>query len=161
MRLYRLAKTPFARDLTGEGARLKGGRWSPPGIAVIHTSESVALAAMELLVHIGSPRFFPGDLSLVEYDLAEGGTLLDIPMEDLPANWRQVPEPTELKTIGHQWAAEGIFLALRLPSAPVPYGKERNVLINPRHAEFAAKFRLVQIQPFDYDQRIKDVARRG
>ena len=38
-------------------------------------------------------------LYLVAYDLAEGGTLLDVPVEDLPANWRQVPEPAELKPI--------------------------------------------------------------
>jgi hypothetical protein len=31
---------------------------------------------------------------------------------------------------------------------------EKNVLINPRHPDFAAKFKLVAIHPFEYDKRL-------
>ena len=155
MLLYRLAKTAYARDMSGEGARIKGGRWSPPGIPVIHTSESAALAAMELLVHIGNPRFLPkGALSLIVYELAGNALLLDVPDADLPANWTAVPAPPELKAIGENWLAEERYLALCLPSAPMPFGTERNILVNPRHPDFNAQFRIVDIKSYDYDQRL-------
>jgi len=155
MLLYRLAKTAYAKDMSGEGARIKGGRWSPPGVPVIHTSESAALAAMELLVHIGNPRFLPkGALSLIVYELADNASLLDLPDTDLPANWNTIPAPPELKTIGENWLAAERYLALRLPSAPMPFGTERNMLVNPRHPDFSAQFRIVDINPYDYDQRL-------
>ena len=40
--------------MDGEGARLYGGRWNPPGIAAVYLAESRALAALEILVH--APR---------------------------------------------------------------------------------------------------------
>jgi RES domain-containing protein len=38
--------------LAGEGARLYGGRYNPPGIPAVYTSQSIALAVLEILVHI-------------------------------------------------------------------------------------------------------------
>ncbi len=48
---YRIARRPYA-GLTGEGARLYGGRFNPPGIPAVYTSQSIALAVLEILVHI-------------------------------------------------------------------------------------------------------------
>jgi RES domain-containing protein len=155
MRLYRLGKTIYAKDLTGEGARIMGGRWSPPGISVIHTSQAASLAAMEFLVHLGNPRFIPrGAISMTVYDLADDAALYDLADDDLPGNWNDTPAPPELQAIGRKWATDGSCLALRLPSVPVPVGVEKNVLINPRHPDFAAKFKLVEIHPFEYDKRL-------
>ena len=39
-------------DLPGEGARLYGGRYNPPGIPAVYSSESIALALLEILVHV-------------------------------------------------------------------------------------------------------------
>jgi RES domain-containing protein len=38
--------------LTGEGARLYGGRFNPPDIPAVYSSQSIALAVLEILVHI-------------------------------------------------------------------------------------------------------------
>ena len=38
----------------GEGARLYGGRWNSPGRPAVYTSGSLALAALEVLVHLKS-----------------------------------------------------------------------------------------------------------
>jgi RES domain-containing protein len=51
MILYRFAHRKFAKDLSGTGARLKGGRWNPPGIPVIYTSENISLALLEILAN--------------------------------------------------------------------------------------------------------------
>jgi RES domain-containing protein len=48
---YRVVRRPYA-GLTGEGARLYGGRFNPPGIPAVYTSQSIALALLEILVHI-------------------------------------------------------------------------------------------------------------
>lgn len=37
---------------SGEGARLFGGRWNSPGTSAVYTSESIALAALEICVHL-------------------------------------------------------------------------------------------------------------
>ena len=43
-----------ARAFDGEGARLHGGRWNSPGTRVAYASDSIALAALEVLAHLQS-----------------------------------------------------------------------------------------------------------
>jgi len=50
--LYRLARKPYAADLTGGGARKVGGRCNPPGTAAVYTAEHISLAVLEALVHL-------------------------------------------------------------------------------------------------------------
>ena len=46
MIVYRFAHPKFAHDLSGTGARLKGGRWNTAGTPVIYTSECISLALL-------------------------------------------------------------------------------------------------------------------
>lgn len=50
-RIVKARSAPTAFD--GEGAGLDGGRWNSPGSAVVYTGGSAALAALEVLVHLG------------------------------------------------------------------------------------------------------------
>ena len=52
MRLYRIGKSKYSKDLTGEGAKLNGGRWNHEGIACIYTAESYALCLLEYSVRV-------------------------------------------------------------------------------------------------------------
>ncbi|MBK7637232.1 MAG: RES family NAD+ phosphorylase [Saprospiraceae bacterium] len=54
MEVYRICRSKYSNDLSGEGAKLYGGRWNRPGIAALYTSESRALALLELIVHFNS-----------------------------------------------------------------------------------------------------------
>ncbi len=52
MRLYRFCRKRRANDLSGTGAKLVGGRWNSPGVAMLYTSENGALAFAEYWVHV-------------------------------------------------------------------------------------------------------------
>ena len=45
-----------AHAFDGEGARLYGGRWNSPGRPAVYTAGSLALAALEVLVHMQSRK---------------------------------------------------------------------------------------------------------
>ncbi len=153
MRLYRITPGRFAHDMTGKGARLYGGRWSPPGIPVIHTAESVALATLEFLVHQASLSALPRDIRLVTFELDDSSSITTLPLAELPPNWDHYMPPASVQEIGHAWASAAESVALRVPSAVIPQGVERNVLVNPRHPDFN-RFQLVEIAPFRFDERI-------
>ena len=44
-------RRPYA-DLLGEGATIYGGRFNPPGVPAVYTSQHIALAVLEILVYI-------------------------------------------------------------------------------------------------------------
>jgi hypothetical protein len=50
MRLWRIGSA-LHQVWSGEGARLKGGRWNQPGTLAIYAATSHASAALEILVH--------------------------------------------------------------------------------------------------------------
>ncbi|MDO8714469.1 MAG: RES family NAD+ phosphorylase [Polynucleobacter sp.] len=73
--VWRITTRRFADSaLTGEGARLFGGRWNRPGQSVVYTAESRSLALLELLVqddhlrahYVLIPAYLPHNVS-VEY----------------------------------------------------------------------------------------------
>ena len=50
---WRITKAQHAHTAyDGEGARLAGGRWNKIGIPMIYTADSLALAALEIMVHL-------------------------------------------------------------------------------------------------------------
>ena len=126
--------------LDGEGSRLHGGRWNSERVSVVYTSSTLALAALEYLVHV--------DIEDVPDDLVT--MAIDVP-DDLPPDWNQVLDHPACARIGDQWAAKGTVLLLLVPSAVVP--EESNVLINPDHPR-AGDVRMVSIRPFAFDSRL-------
>lgn len=55
IRSWRLVQADYAAHaFDGEGARLYGGRWNSPGQCAVYTAGSLALAALEVLVHLKS-----------------------------------------------------------------------------------------------------------
>ena len=148
MRLFRIAEEQFAADLTGEGARLYGGRWNPKGIPMIYTAESVALAALEVLIRLSAPKHY----SRVVYELPDTASCEELSIAALPANW-QLPYPNiYLIDLGKRWAQEKRSLLLRVPSAVV-CGEGWNYMINPLHAEFGS-VSIADSSPFAYDSRL-------
>ena len=85
---YRTAEEQFARDLSGDGARTYGGRWNSKGTPLIYTSESVALAALEVLVRTSTPKHF----CRVIYQVPDSASIESIAVTELPNNWL-IPHP--------------------------------------------------------------------
>ena len=52
MRVFRIAKKQYLKDLSGEGSRLFGGRWNKKGMAMLYFSDSLSTSLLEVLVHM-------------------------------------------------------------------------------------------------------------
>ena len=149
MLLYRIAKTRYAQDLSGTGARLFGGRWNPKGQAVLYTSENRALAALAFLVHLEATAP-PEDYSLLTISVPDGLEQIVYSAADLPAGWSDYPYKISVQ-IGKKWLKEGKALLLKVPSTIIE--QEYNVLLNPLHPAFL-QVRLLAIDPFGFDARL-------
>lgn len=147
--LYRVSRSKYARDLSGEGARLGGGRWNHKGTAIIYTAENRALAAMEAVVHMMSPDFLRGR-KMVSIGVPESIIPKEIDMASLPTDWRKYPPSFAVASLGANWATNGKSLLLRVPSAVIPH--EFNVLINPAHPDIKS-VKVVAVEDFVYDER--------
>lgn len=149
--VWRITRRPYAeRAFDGEGARLYGGRWNRPGEAVVYTSESLSLAALEYFVQL-DPDTAPGDLVAVAAELPPGLEIRALDPADLPAGWRSYPAVEALQELGTAWVRAGETAALSVPSAVIP--RERNLLLNPAHPALAA-LRALPPEPFSFDPRM-------
>ena len=150
---WRLAAPEFAGSvqqlLSGEGARLYGGRWNSPGVGAVYLGNSLALASIELLVHLRSidvleayckmPVFIPESL------------VLHLDSALLPADWAASEGRRGTRAIGDEWLRRGESAVLQVPSAVV--AGETNFILNPTHADFAA-IKAGAITEFRFDARL-------
>ena len=147
-RLTRKAHTD--QPISGEGARLYGGRWNHIGVPIAYTAESLSLAVLEYLVNL-SISDLPDDLFSIRIKVPDELAKTELAVDDLPANWRSFPAPEVLKDIGSDWANEAKTPVLLLPSVVIP--GERNCLINPKHT-LARRIVADRIEPFALDDRL-------
>jgi RES domain-containing protein len=149
--LWRIAATTskyVADDMSGTGAKNTGGRWNSVGKAVIYSSESIALAVHETVVHTRS-----GGLPLNRYLVR-----LDVP-DDVwaarqvlapPGGWNALPAGMTSVQAGDSWLSRKVSALLVVPSVIVP--EESNVLINPLHLD-AARIAATVTRKWRYDAR--------
>jgi RES domain-containing protein len=148
MKLWRLCRAPF-QELDGEGARLHGGRWNSEGIPVVYLSTTLALAAVEYLVHL-DVRVAPKDLVAMELEAPDDISREEVDVGRLPADWSAVSDHPRCVDLGDDWARRGEAALLFVPSAVIPNGW--NVLLNPFHAESARI--TYTVEPFVFDRRL-------
>jgi RES domain-containing protein len=150
MQIWRICRERFADEaFSGIGARRFGGRWNSPGVPMVYASSSLALAAIELFVHL-EPNQQPGDLVSIAAQLPKGEPAKRLHSHHLPANWwaDDLEKPREL---GDRWIREKSSLAIEVPSAALRM--EWNVLVNPLHPD-VARIKVEAIQPFHFDARM-------
>ena len=149
---WRIANAKYSSNLfDGEGARLFGGRWTSPGVAVVYTAESAALATLELLVHLGTSAVLSSYV-LATASFAEG-LVSEVKRSDLPPNWRSYPAPPALQLMGDRWFRAAASAVLQMPSVVIE--TEFNYLLNPQHKDFRS-IRITVPEPFQMDVRLVD-----
>ena len=148
--LYRLVATRWAATaLSGEGARLYGGRWNSIGYPLVYLSSSRSLCALESLVHLTSLGSRKKQFSFLEVSIAKSMVqTLSVP---LPTDWRLEPPVTSTMQLGDNWLQKGSSLALQVPSAVIP--EESNYLLNPLHKDFS-QITLSDPLKFRFDERL-------
>ena len=149
MQVWRIFPARF-RDsaFTGVGGLYAARRWNQLGIPMVYTATSRALAALEFFVNL-EPNDAPPDL------LIAGATIPDdrietLDLKELPRDWRALNN-TRCRVIGSEWATSLRSLALQVPSVVVD--GDSNVLLNPRHPEFA-RVKIGDTKPFRFDERL-------
>jgi RES domain-containing protein len=131
MLVYRISKTKHATDLTGEGARLNGGRWNHKLPPCIYTSETRALALLEYSVNTNI-QDIPRSLSITTIEIPDVH-VLRLTTDDLPSDWKDSPAPSATKDFGTELLMSMSHAVIEIPSAEMQ--EEFNYLLNPRHKE--------------------------
>jgi RES domain-containing protein len=146
VRIWRITATKHIDTVfSGVGGLYTSGRWHPQGYKISYTSESLALASLEVFVHSQSTSIPLACVSAIVPD--------DLPIlavTDLPANWQDVSAYPTLQKIGIDWLKAMEYPIMKVPSAVIPV--EYNYLINPDHP--ALELQPEQILKFQFDRRM-------
>lgn len=146
MKAWRLATTLYP-PLTGEGARLRGGRWNSPGVPLVYAASTLSLAVLEMLVHVRREEL-PEILASFEVSVPDDSVET---LTEVPNAWFRDPAQRQSRRFGDIWAHEARTLSLLVPSAVLP--SETNVLLNPLHPRFT-EVEVVSQTPFSLDPRL-------
>ena len=117
---------------------------------MVYAAGSLALAALELLVHVDKDMV-PSDLVQIEIDVPDTLKIRALRVKHLPSDWRSYPAPATLQRLGDDWLGGQTTAVLRVPSAVIP--EAFNFILNPQHPE-AKKIRVVGTKRFAYDPRL-------
>jgi RES domain-containing protein len=148
---WRIAKARYQDDaFSGNGGLHSAGRWHLKGQSVVYTASSLALAALEVFVHLNRAQ---AGIRWVMFEIGipDGGAVEVQARARLPRAWRSEPPTASTMRIGTAWLRAGGSPALRVPSAIIP--AESNLLLNPLHPDFH-KLRLGRARPFEFDARL-------
>lgn len=137
--VWRLTSPAHAPGLDGEGARLWGGRWNSPGQPMVYCASSLALAVLEVFVHLPPAMRRPDALP----------PLVAVALE-VPGQFDTVAKG-DPRSLGDAFLAARAQLALWVPSAVVSL--ERNLLLNPLHPAMS-QVRVITQMPFALDPRM-------
>jgi len=148
--VWRLVATAHADSaFDGEGAARYTGRWNPRGVRMVYTADSLALATLELSVHLAGARVV---YTAIEVSI-DDELVADMSEGELTKGW--VTDTALTQHLGEQWARSFSSLALRVPSSLVDARSgECNVLISPAHPQHES---IEELQRFEVvlDERLQ------
>jgi RES domain-containing protein len=149
MKIFRIAKTEFC-DVSGEGAKLYGGRWNLPGHAVLYGSGTIASALLERLAV--DPELLAAEryllYSVMEFECPN--RLVTKPsLDELPEGWDAIPAQVPSQQFGTQLIRDGV-VCFAVPS--VVDKTSLNYVINTMVKEFGLL--KWKVYPLKLDRRI-------
>jgi RES domain-containing protein len=148
MNLFRFTSERYKDDLSGNGARLFGGRWNSKGLAAIYTSETVSLSLLEIFAHAVQYDDLK-EKFLMTLSAPDDISIYKIPFSKLRSSWQN--DIAYTRFIGDAFLRDNKYLLLQAPSAIIK--TEFNFMVNPGHKDFK-KIKLVSSELFDFDSRI-------
>ena len=153
MRIYRITPENYLENYQGLGASYRdGARWNRAGQPVLYFALSSATALLEMANYLPSPRLVPDTFRLGIYEIPNSLAAHTLPDTLLPADWAAFPYPISTQTIGGDWLDKSEEVGLLVPSAAVPQGLERIIVINPRH-QGSQYIQLIDSSPDLYNKR--------
>lgn len=152
MELFRLCSSRYqATAFSGVGASLAGGRWNYRGESVVYLGGTLALAALECLVHF-SHQTLPDDYVCLTVTVPKGIKIEAVDPASLAPDWWVEDPPVTTQALGSAWLKRNASLLLKVPSAIIP--SEFNYLLNPQHKDFG-KLHIAAPMKFRFDPRLK------
>ncbi len=149
MKIYRIVRSEYKDDLTGQGAFLYGGRWNSKGQYAVYAAEYISLAVLEIAVNYDRtqtrllPSFYLAEIYVPDHNIIE------IEQLALKQNWSTDMDYTQY--IGDQFLQSKSELALKIPSVVIP--EESNFLLNPMHPDFK-KISIENSREYGLDNRL-------
>jgi RES domain-containing protein len=148
VRIWRITSSEYISTVfSGKGGLYASGRWHPKGNKISYTSESLALASLEVFVSIETADI---PLVCVSAIIPDTIPILEITRDFLPVSWQEVSAYPILQEIGLKWLQAMEYPVLKVPSAIIPV--EYNYLINPEHPDL--KLQTEQVLEFQFDRRM-------
>ena len=151
MELFRIAQEKYAEDLSGNGARIYGGRWNSEGMFAVYTSSSRSLALLETLAHTPAKMLESKTYLLITIQIPDTIKPNRIELENLPSGWDAPDTRPVTKKRGDQFLRGKQGLLLAVPSILMP--EENNFVLNPLHTDMR-KARIVHKRKISFDRRV-------
>lgn len=147
----------FNEDLTlanlAFGSTMGPGRWHLPppfGQPVVYAASSRALAQLEKRVHANGVA--PIKQALIRLDLPDDASLQDAETDWLLDSPRWRADEGYTQSVGVQWLKSVASLGLWVPSFVEP--REKNLLLNPVHPQYATVRIEIEVLNFEFDPRL-------
>jgi RES domain-containing protein len=132
-----------ADAFSGFGAAHYPGRWNRLGVPAVYCCSSIALCALEVLVHTKSTQTL--ETKFVTFEVRIPADIIFPPHP--PKN---LPKLEQTREIGQQWIKDSQFTVMRVPSIIT---REPNYILNPLHPDFK-KIEIDPAKPFKFDLRL-------
>ncbi|MBM3416750.1 MAG: RES domain-containing protein [Bacteroidetes bacterium] len=150
MELFRITQEKYADDLSGNGARLYGGRWNSGGLFAIYTSSTRALALLETLAHAPAKMLDVKNYLLVTLSVPDSIKPELIEPAGLPAGWDAPDTRSVTKKLGDKFLRGKTGLLLAVPSVLVY--EEINYMLNPLHPDIR-RVKIIFKRRIQFDKR--------
>ncbi len=116
MMLFRFCKEQYSNNISGEGAKLRGGRWNSVGLPVVYTSTTISLSLLELLIYNASYDELQNNyLMKIEIPGIEEDSILPITVKK---QWQK--DIGYSRFIGDSFLSTKKNILLQFPSAIIP-----------------------------------------
>jgi RES domain-containing protein len=149
LRLWRIV-TGSHPVWSGEGARLFGQRWNPPGLPAIYAGTSFALCLVEVLIHAN--RKSPPSAARCVEAVVPDDVFRQAFVPTSHPGWDDLSDLLVAQAFGRDWIESRRSALLIVPSV-VTAGRDLNVVVNPEHPD-AAPIAVGPETPFALDRRL-------